>query len=405
MRGELYRAGDTEFTEYRIMMNVDQLQHIRSLFPHTAQGKIYLNHAGTSPLSTRVVAAMTNYLRERSEGRLENYQHDLPMVAECKAMIHKLIHAESPDRIALTTNTSDAINIVASGIQWKSGDRVLLNSLEFPANVWPYLNLKRHGVELDFIRESNGRITTEQILDGLTSRTRLVALSAVQFLSGYRADLAAIGELCRRRDIIFAVDAIQAVGAVRIDVQSMHIDALAAGGQKWQTSPHGTGFLYLTEELQDRIQQHHLGWLGVDNPWDFSNFDQPLASTARRYEGGSLVMPSLWGYHAALSTLLEFGIDVIQHHVLEITRHLLDGFAQTPGIEVSTPQRDDERAGIVTIRLSDDVDATLIFKKLLERKVHAAVRDGKIRYSPHFYMTLEEMEVTVEATRECLGKA
>ena len=236
-------------------LTVDQLREIRRLFPHTAQGKIYLNHAGTSPLSSRVVSAMTDYLRERSEGRLENYQHDLPMVDACKTMIQKLINAESADRIALTANTSDAINIIASGIPWKSGDRILLNNVEFPANVWPYINLKRHGVELDIMEGADGRITAEQIFEGITGRTRLVALSAVQFLSGYRADLEAIGAFCRQRNIIFAVDAIQAVGAVRIDVQLMNIDALAAGGQKWQTSPHGTGFLYITEELQSKIQQ------------------------------------------------------------------------------------------------------------------------------------------------------
>jgi len=378
------------------------LSTARSLFPHTAQGKIYLNHAATSPLSARVVAAMTNYLHDRSEGRLETYQHDLPMVAECKSYIHKLINAESPDRIALTANTSDALNIVASGIQWRSGDRILLNNIEFPANVWPYVNLRRLGVELDVIDSQDGRITPQQIIDSLTPRTRLVALSAVQYLSGHRADLATIGAICRDHSVIFAVDAIQAVGAVRIDVKATKIDALAAGGQKWQMSPHGTGFLYLTEELQGRIQQSHLGWLAVENPWDFSNFTQPLASTARRYEGGSLIMPSLWGYHAALSMILEYGIDVIEPQLLELTRRLITGFREINGVEIFTPTADEERAGIVTIKLPHGMGEKSVFKKLLDRKVHAATREGMLRFSPHFYMNLEEMDNTVEATRDCL---
>jgi selenocysteine lyase/cysteine desulfurase len=385
-------------------MTADQLRDIRCLFPHTAQGKVYLNHAGTSPLSTRVVAAMTDYLRERSEGRLENYQHDLPMIAGCKTMIQQLINAESPDRIALTPNTSDAINIIAAGVPWKSGDRILLNDIEFPANVWPYLNLKRFGVELDILPADDGRIQTERVLSALHRRTRLVALSAVQFLSGFRADLKAIGMFCRERNIIFAVDGIQAVGATRVDVQKMHIDALAAGGQKWQTAPHGTGFLYLTEQLQSQIQQAYLGWLGLENPWDFSNYSQPLASSARRYEGGSLVIPSLWGYHAALSTLLEFGIEAIEDHLLGITKVMLDALAETKGVTLMTPRDDRERAGIVTINLNDGIDASRIFKMLMERSIHPALRGGKIRFSPHFYMTLEEMERTTEATQECLQK-
>ena len=243
---------------------------------------------------------MTRYLHERSEGAIETYQADLPMVAECKKCIASLIHTEDPERIALSANTSDAINIIAAGIPWTSGDRILLNTSEFPANVWPYLNLQRYGVRIDFIQSPDGRITIDRILDRLTGRTRLLALSAVQFLSGYRADLETIGEICRSRGVIFAVDGIQAVGAVGIDVQKMKIDALAAGGQKWQMAPHGTGFLYLTDELQSIIQQKALGWLAVADPWDFYNYTQPLAPGARRYEGGSLVMPSLRGYHAAL---------------------------------------------------------------------------------------------------------
>ena len=208
------------------------LQCARDLFPHVARGTVYLNHAGTSPLSSRVVEAMTRYLHERSEGMIETYQHDLPMVAECKESLRSLINAETPDRIALSANTSDAINIVAAGIPWTSGDRILLNTSEFPANVWPYLNLQRHGVRIDFIPAPDGRVTIDRILDRLTPRTRVLALSAVQFLSGYRADLETIGDICRSRGIIFAVDGIQAVGAARINVQKMKIDALAAGGQK-----------------------------------------------------------------------------------------------------------------------------------------------------------------------------
>lgn len=385
------------------MLNPNTLTKARSLFPHTSQGKIYLNHAGTSPLSTRVVQSMTDYLRERSEGRLETYQTDMVMVDGLKSLIKELINAESPERIALTANTSDAINIIASGIPWKSGDRILLNTAEFPANVWPFLNLQRHGVRLDFMKNPDGRVTPEMIANAIKPGTRMLALSAVQFLSGYRADLASIGEFCHSKGIIFAVDAIQAVGAIRIDVQRMKIDALSAGGQKWQMSPHGTGFLYITDELQSILQQANLGWLAAADPWDYYNYGQPLAAGARRYEGGSMIMPTLWGMHAALEIIMEFGIDPIENHLLALTDALIQGFSNTAGVEIMTPGNPHERAGIVTIKVPATADEHSVFKKLLGRDITTALRDNRLRYSPHFYCTVDEMNEAVEATRKYIN--
>lgn len=384
------------------MIPREQLHQVRTLFPFTTRGQIYLNHAGTSPLSERVVAAMQEHLRERSRGMLETYPLDLDMVRRLRESVRRLINAESPRRVAFQPNTSDALNIVAAGIPWKTGDRVLLNDQEFPANVYPYLNLKRHGVELDFVGSRNGMILADDIESALSPRTRLVAISAVQFLSGHRAALEAIGNLCRDRGIIFAVDGIQAVGAVRIDVQRMKIDALAAGAQKWQMGPHGSGFLYVTEDLQSRIHQQYLGWLGVHDPWDFRNYTQPLATSARRFEGGSLNMPGLWGMDAALSLLLEVGMEVIEDHLLMLTRILMDGLRIIPGITLITPSDDESRAGIVSIQLPARADGDAVFNRMQHDGVTVAVREGKLRYSPHFYNTPEEMTGVVDLTRRCL---
>jgi selenocysteine lyase/cysteine desulfurase len=389
-----------DFTPH--LLPTDLLARARALFPHIALGKIYLNHAATSPLSTRVVEAMTAHLQERSSGSIDSYWTDLPKKEECREFVQKLINAESPERIAFTANTSDAINVIASGIPWKSGDRVLLNDMEFPANVYPYLHLCRLGVEIDRIRCASGKITPEMIEAVLTPRTRLFALSAVQFLSGYRADLAAIGELCRQCDIFFVVDGIQAVGAIHIDVQAMKIDALAAGCQKWQMGPHGTGFLYLTEALQSRLQQQYLGWLAVRDPWDFFNFDQPPAASARRYEGGTVNFPGIMGMHAALATLLEFGMDKIESQILALTQILTDELQKLDGIELLSPTSRHERAGIVTIKLPPRVDGNIVLQQISERHVTISLRDGKLRYSPHFYNSPEEITTAVEVTAEAL---
>ena len=385
----------------------DVLARARELFTHLKQGKIYLNHAGTSPLSTRVVEAMTAYLHRRSGGDLDTYQNDLGMVAECRTAVARLIRAESPDRIAIQFNTSDAINVIAGGIQWKTGDRILLPDIEFPANVYPYVNLRQLGVELDFIAAPDGKVTTDLVASKLGQHTRLLAMSAVQFLSGFRGDLHSIGSLCRSNGTIFAVDGIQAVGAVRIDVQKMSIDALSAGAQKWQMGPHGTGFLYLTEELQSRIRQKNLGWLSVENPWDFYNYAQPLAASARRYEGGSLNMPGLWGFREAARTLIEFGPDGIESHILAITSKLIDLLLEIDGVRLFTSLQEEERAGIVTITLDPPLNPAKVFDTLMNRGVTIAIREGKLRFSPHFYNSIGDMEraaaMTSEAIREERG--
>jgi selenocysteine lyase/cysteine desulfurase len=378
----------------------EQLQTLRQLFPHTQKGVVYLNHAAVSPLSTRVVRAQTQHLQDRSSGKIETFFDDVVQIDETKRCIQRLINAESFKRIALVGNTSDALNIVASGVDWKPGDRILLNDQEFPANIYPYYHLKNQGVEVDIIRCPDGRVTPELIYSSLQPRTRLLALSAVQFLSGYRADLMLLGDLCRSKGIMFVVDAIQAIGAMKLDVQAMKIDAMAAGAPKWQMGPQGIGFLYLTEELQARVHQKYLGWLSVENPFDFSNWDQALDPAARRYEGGTVNIPGMWGLHAALSTLLEVGPTVIESHILGLTQALMDEFLSADGVRLFSPTVLSERAGIVTIEPPKNVDPTAAFQELTRREVFISLRNGKFRYSPHFYNSREEVLSAASNTKD-----
>jgi len=376
------------------------LARARVLFPYLQNGRIYVNHAATSPYSTRVVAALHRHMDARTTGDIDTYWSDIKMVTTLREAVKRLINAEGTERIALVGNTTDALNIVASGLPWHTGDRILLNDAEFPANLYPYLNLRRLGVEVDLLHAADGVVTPGDVEHSLTPRTRLLGLSAVQFLSGYRADLESIGRLCRDRDIIFVVDGIQSVGAIQTNVQAMHIDALAAGAQKWQMATQGAGFLYLTQTLQERIQQAHLGWLSVQNPWEFRALDQPLAESARRYEGGSLYMSSLHAMNASLETLLEFGIDRIEQHLTALTGILLDEFHAIPGIIPLTSTMAGCRAGIVTVRTERAETSQALFEDLRRRNITAAVREGCVRFSPHFYNTEEEMRAIATAVRE-----
>lgn len=383
-------------------LSKETIAKARALYPHIATGRIYFNHAATGPLSTRVLKAINEHLAGRSAGAIDTYRTDLRIVVACRSAVQRLINAESTDRIAFTLNTSDAVNIVASGLPWKTGDRIILKDAEFPANVHPYYHLKKNGVEIDMLPALHERITPDMIEQAITPRTRVVALSAVQFLSGFRADLASIGDLCRRNKIWFVVDGIQAIGAIKIDVQEMKIDALASGSQKWQMAPHGTGFLYITQEMQNAIAPAHVGWLSVAEPWQFFKLDQPLAAAARRYEGGTLNLPGIIGMNTALETLLEFGLDAIESHILALTDILIEQLRSMHEFELITPLSPEERSGIVTVRPKDGLNPDSVFQGLAERRVDISLREGTLRFSPHYYNTQEEILAAIDILKEAM---
>ena len=359
------------------------IEKYRGLFPAIGAGTVYLNHAATSPLSTKVVAAVDDYLLERSETRVDNFGHLVKISNETKESIAKLIKS-TPDRIAFCDNTSNALNILAAGLEWRQGDRIILNDIEFPANVYPFLNLKRRGVEVDFVKSRVGRVLPEDIEAAMTDRTRLLSISHVQFLSGYRADLELIGSLCEKHGILFSVDAIQSAGVVPVDVQKMKIDFLAAGGQKWLMAPQGIGFAFVSERVQSMIHQAYLGWTSMKNFFgDLTSYRIEPDDTASRYESGTLNQIGILSLHETLSTLLETGIDKIEEHVLDLGDRLMIELDKI-GVPVFADGPRAERAGIVSVKVSDPDRA---FAQLSQSKVEVALRQGWIRVSPHFYNT------------------
>ena len=190
---------------------------VRNIFPYLKNDTIYFNHAATGPFSSLVTIRLNNLLKEKSESNIDDYESFVNVAVETKNILSELIHCNA-DRIAFLDNTSNGLNVLANSINWKKGDRILLNDVEFPANIYPFLNLKRFGVEIDFVKSENGFVTAEQIIDDVKPGTKLISVSYVQFLSGYKIDLDKIGNYCRANDIIFCVDGIQGIGALQIDV-------------------------------------------------------------------------------------------------------------------------------------------------------------------------------------------
>ncbi|MEX2600564.1 MAG: aminotransferase class V-fold PLP-dependent enzyme [Balneolaceae bacterium] len=370
----------------------NSLHTLRSKFPHIEEGYTYMNHCAISPLSNPVRQALERYLEERNRGPVENFEQWMEVAAEGKEKITRLINASSPGQIAFTGNTSDGLSIVAEGVSWNRGDQILLNDMEFPANVHPFRALHRKGVTTTVIKTRGERITAEEIWNAITPNTRMVTVSAVQYLGGYRADLRKIGELCRQENLLFVVDGIQALGADSIDVQDTQIDALATGGHKWLMAPMGIGFLYLSDRLMNLLEPVHIGWRSVEQPWELTRFDQPWRETADRFETGTPNMSGITGLNASLNLLLEVGISDIEQHLKLLTRHASNHIKELAGCTVVTPMGESERAGILSFRLPEGEDPEELVRKLKQEKFILSSREGRIRIAPHFYNTIYEVD-------------
>lgn len=354
----------------------------------------YFNHAGVSPWPTRTIKAVTEFAEAFG---LDCFQSKnwFDEIETLRPLLAKLIHAEM-DEIAFMRNTGDAISVVSSGLHWQKGDRIISASAEYPSNVYPWNDVcERHGAELVVVPEhidDNGvaRVSEEDLLDAASHhRTKLIAISHVQWASGQCMDLERIGRFCRERGILFAVDVIQSLGVVPVDVKRCHIDFAFSGGHKWLMSPPGAGLLYCRRELLERVNPPTVGWLSVVNPMKWEN--RFIRGTdAVKFETGTHAMACLAGMKASVELLLEIGIDNIHTQV----KALGDAFAEgvmKKGYVVATP-RDGEVGGAVCFTSPTHKPEGLVRIMRADHQTELAARMGRIRFAPHFYNTMEQVE-------------
>lgn len=362
----------------------------RSQFPFTAS-KIYMNHAAVSPFSIDVRERMDWFINNRSFGEIEFYEEIQEIRALTRKQIAKLIGGDS-ENIAFTSNTSEGLNWLAQGLKWKKGDQIILNDLEFPSNIYPFLNLKKKGVEIVYVKSHNGCIDVADIEAVITPRTRLLSISFVEFLSGYRNDLLEIGALCKKNNIIYSVDGIQGLGVMPIDVKQCHIDFLSSGGHKWLMGPMGVGFMYVGNTLMKELQPVFSGWLSVEDPWDFFNYDQKPAADARRFEYATQNHLGIYGLSAALELLDRAGTAAIEQHLLILGQQFVDRLPEF-GLKFTGAADSYYWSGIYTFR---GPDCDKIFEYLKQNNVICSLREGCIRFSPHFYNTRDEVMEVIE---------
>lgn len=376
------------------------LEEVRQQFPFIKNGIIYFNHASTAPISLSVREKLCELLKDKSENNIDDYSNFLKVYEETKSILGKLINSHS-DRIAFVDNTSTGLNILANGLKWNPGDRILLNDIEFPANVYPFMNLKKYGVEIDFVKSKNRIVTAEDLIENIKPETKLISVSFVQFLSGYKIEIEKLGKFCRDRNIIFSIDGIQGIGAINFDVQNFYVDFLSCGTQKWLFGAQGLAFIYLSEELQRKISPTYLGWLSVENAWDLLNFKMELKSTANVFQGGTLNTIGVYIFNTSLKLLKDFGFDKIEERVISNTKYLRKRLNEI-GISCLIDEVGETYfSGITTFKVDDSES---LFKYLENKKIICSLREGFIRLSPHFYNTFEDIDVVVNSIQEFINK-
>jgi cysteine desulfurase/selenocysteine lyase len=356
----------------------------RDQFPVTGK-LVYLNHAGVAPLCRPAAEAMQHLAGDALLYGSYHYDEWLAAYEGLRTAAARLLNAE-PAEIALVKNTSEGICTVANGVAWQPGDRVVAFREEFPANFFPWKRLESRGVRVEWLSFSAPLDRIDEACRG----ARLLSISFVQYLSGYRADLEAIGEICHRRRCMFFVDAIQGLGAFPLDVRRARIDALAADGHKWLLGPEGCGILYVRREVQDRIDPPEFGWTNVANYSDYASRDMTLRPDAGRYECGTLNTIGCFGLRAAIEFLLSVGVERIGPAVQALGDRLASGCAKK-GYELLGSRTPATGAGIVSFRKAG-LDARRIVRRLKDAGIVAAPRQGWVRCSPHFYISEQDID-------------
>ena len=340
---------------------------------------IYLNHAAVSPLCRPAAKAIEWLAADAMEFGSLHYSQWLETYDGLRAAAARLTGAEKSE-IAIVKNTSEGISAIAGGLDWRPGDRMVAFREEFPANYYPWKRLEQAGIRVEWLSYLDPLDRIDEVCRGAC----LLAISFVQYLSGYRADLEAIGEICHRHGCAFLVDAIQGLGAFPVDVRRAHIGALAADGHKWLLGPEGCGILFVSRELQDSVRPIEFGWTNVAGYADYASRDMTLRPDAGRYECGTLNTVGCYGLRAAIEFLLDVGMEAVSRAVEHLGNLVAEG-VQAKGYEVLGGRPDGHRAGIVSFR-KPGLEAPAIVQRLRAAGITAAPRQGWVRVSPHFYI-------------------
>lgn len=371
-------------------------REIRESFP-AARKFTYLNTAAIGPMPTVTLDAVNSQLAEVANGGSANLCEWIATKDRVRALLASMLGGHAND-IAWTRNTSDGLCAVAAGMKWNTGDNIVSFAREFPANFYPWRSVRdRFGVELRLCGERGGRVDIDELCSMIDERTRLVAVSAVQYTSGYLLDLERIGRAARRHDALFAVDIIQAFGAMSFDLPAQYVDVAAGAGYKWLCAPEGCGILYLNERARQRIKPPSHGWTAVERPWDFADREQDLICSTRAWETGMGGTALLCGLEASLRLLLSAGLEKIATYLRELTDFLCE-IIPLGSYQIVSPRSERGRSQIVALRPLNGMTSDEVEAHLARERVTVSSRSGLVRVAPHFFNSFED----IERFAECL---
>lgn len=364
-------------------------------FPWTTD-VTYLNCASIGPMPERTRRVVIDLTAKRAAPHLLVEEDFLPTLRAARVMIGRLINA-APEEVALTTNTSFGLNVAARALPIAPGEVVVLAGGEFPANVYPWLQLRERGVEVEFVpATAEGWPDEGRLLERLGDpRVRVLAVSLVQFATGYRADLARLGAAARANGSYVVVDAIQGIGQFPFDVHAVPVDIVACGAQKWLLAPWGAGFLYVRRSLISQLTPPFAGWMafkGTDDFTGLTRYDTRWHGDARRFELVTLPFQDIRAMTESVGFLLELGIERIATHLQRVRQPLFEA-ADAGAFTITSPRDGIHDSAIVCLRTSNTRRA---YEVLTRAGIVVAFREGAIRLSPHCYNTPAEMEGVVE---------
>lgn len=359
-------------------------------FPLTDE-LIYLNHAAVAPWPKRTGEAVIKFAEQNTRYGSHFYLDWLNKEAELRSQLQALLNAPSADDIALVKNTSEALSFVAYGLDWQPGDNIVSSNEEFPSNRLPWESLADQDVEFRQADLHSADSPEDALFALVDGNTCLLTISSIQFASGLRMDLERIGEFCKRRGILFCIDAIQSLGAVQFDVQAYQADFVMADGHKWMFGPEGLGVFYTTPEARDNLKLTQYGWHMMKDIHNYENQPWEIHPAARRFECGSPNMLGIHAFSASLSLLLETGMDAVEAQVLEKADYLNNAINKNEQLVLLPAKQAQLKSGIVIFK-HRTVASEVLYKHLQDNGVVCALRGGGIRFSPHFYNTLEEID-------------
>ncbi|MDQ3321468.1 MAG: aminotransferase class V-fold PLP-dependent enzyme [Acidobacteriota bacterium] len=369
-------------------------ENIRGFFP-AAEKYTYLNSAAVAPLPTVSVEAVASQLRDVGENGSVNFLNWVKTKNRAREIAAQMLKVR-PEQIAFMRNTSDGLATIANGLKWKKGDNIVSFAKEFPANFYAWRRIRdAFGVELRLCPERSGRVDLDEFVGLIDENTKLVSISAVQYASGFRARLERIGQAARRVDALFVVDIIQAFGAMPLDLPAQSVDAAAGASHKWLCAPEGCGILYLSDRARERIEPTMIGWISVEDIWNFEDVEQSFKPNALAWESGTGTASLFYGLEQSLKLLHQSGLDDIEKYLEELSDYLCE-LLNGKNYEIVSSRKAGEKSQIVCIKHDNGLMPNEIAERLQKENIVVSPRGDRVRIAPHFFNNHADIERLVK---------